>query len=419
MDSQIEHMLALKVMRLTRPTLTNFENLIFSERSDLPHLESEESNYLPKSNFLLLPQSFGNIYLGETFSSYICVHNCVTHAVSSVSVKCDLQSNNSRVSIPIHANRTIPTTLNQDETLDDVIHYEVKEIGTHILVCEVNYVSPGGLPLSFRKFFKFQVLKPLDVQTKFYNAETDEVILEATIQNITANVICLERVELEPSDSYTSTSLNTTTDGNSVFCSINKLQPQNSCQFLYCIKPIPSIANDLKTLKMAMNIGKLDIVWRSSNLAERGRLQTSQLQRSSIEFGDLRLSIIEANSISEISKPFIFNCRITNTSTRSMELNLNFNIKQKHCNLYTGSSEQNLGLIEPDKFKDFRLTIFPIRLGIVSVGDLQISDVFMKRIYEFEDILQVFVVKDLNEAYDLQKFVKFHDIPVSQARQSA
>ena len=58
----------------------------------------------------------------------------------------------------------------------------VKEIGTHILVCEVNYVSPGGLPLSFRKFFKFQVLKPLDVQTKFYNAETDEVILEATVR---------------------------------------------------------------------------------------------------------------------------------------------------------------------------------------------------------------------------------------------
>ena len=36
--------------------------------------------------------------------------------------------------------------------------------------------------MSFRKFFKFQVLKPLDVQTKFYNAETDEVILEATVR---------------------------------------------------------------------------------------------------------------------------------------------------------------------------------------------------------------------------------------------
>lgn len=134
--------------------------------------------------------------------------------------------------------------------------------------------------MSFRKFFKFQVLKPLDVKTKFYNAETDEVFLEAQIQNITASSICLEKVELESSESYTVTSLNSLPNGDSIFSSINLLQPQNSCQFLYCIKPIPSVASDLKAMKLANNIGKLDIVWRSSNLAERGRLQTSQLQRS-------------------------------------------------------------------------------------------------------------------------------------------
>lgn len=39
------------------------------------------------------------------------------------------------------------------------------------LVCEVSYVTPAGTPLSFRKFFKFQVLQPLDIKTKFYNAE--------------------------------------------------------------------------------------------------------------------------------------------------------------------------------------------------------------------------------------------------------
>lgn len=182
MDTQVEHMLALKVMRLTRPALTNFGNTIFSEKSDLLQFESEVlPNLVQKNQLLQLPQAFGNIYLGETFSSYICVHNCTTHPVNAVSVKCDLQSNNSRVSIPIHANKTIPTSLNTGETLDDVINYEVKEIGTHILVCEVNYVSLSGIPLSFRKFFKFQVLKPLDVTTKFYNSETDEVFLEATV----------------------------------------------------------------------------------------------------------------------------------------------------------------------------------------------------------------------------------------------
>jgi len=38
-------------------------------------------------------------------------------------------------------------------------------------VCEVSYTTPAQIQLSFRKFFKFQVLKPLDVKTKFYNAE--------------------------------------------------------------------------------------------------------------------------------------------------------------------------------------------------------------------------------------------------------
>lgn len=142
----------------------------------------------------------------------------------------------------------------------------------------MHYKTPAGMPESFRKFFKFHVLKPLDIQTKFYNAETDEVYLEAQIQNITAGPICLESVELQNTDEYTVTSLNTLPTGESVFNSRNMVQPQNSCQFLYCIKPIPSIANDLKALKLAKGIGKLDILWRS-NLGERGRLQTSQLER--------------------------------------------------------------------------------------------------------------------------------------------
>lgn len=96
-----------------------------------------------------------------------------------------------------------------------------------------------------------------------------------------------------------------------------------------------------------------------------------------------------------------------------MELNLNFNMKPERGHAYTGSSEQSLGTIDPEKFKEFNLTIFPTRLGITKICDLQFTDVFMKLSYEFENILQVFVVNDLNETYDMQKFFKYHDIPVS------
>lgn len=148
--------------------------------------------------------------------------------------------------------------------------------------------------MSFRKFFKIQVLKPLDVKTKFYNAESDDVYLEAQVQNITAGPICLEKVALDASHLFNGksissknlffkiylavTSLNVSPKGDSIFGKITLLQPQASCQFLYCLTPDPKLAADLKLLSGATNIGKLDIVWRS-NLGERGRLQTSQLQR--------------------------------------------------------------------------------------------------------------------------------------------
>lgn len=99
--------------------------------------------------------------------------------------------------MPIHVNKQIPTVLHPDQTLDDVIHYEVKEIGTHILVCEVNYISLAGLPQSFRKFFKFQVLKPLDVKTKFYNAETDQIFLEAQVSILAKDKKKLDKANLD------------------------------------------------------------------------------------------------------------------------------------------------------------------------------------------------------------------------------
>lgn len=74
------------------------------------------------------------------------------------------------------------------------------------------------------------------------------------------------------------TALNTKDNGESVFGHVNVVPPNASRQFLYCLCPQPSLTSDIRLLSGATNIGKLDIIWRS-NLGERGRLQTSQLQR--------------------------------------------------------------------------------------------------------------------------------------------
>lgn len=411
-----EHLLALKVMRLTRPTLVS-PQIITSESRDLAQnsfqkvLENDGAavagaETLTAGQFMLLPQSFGNIYLGETFSSYICVHNCTTHPVEGVTVKADLQSITTRINLPMHDK---PTTLNADDTLDDVIHYEVKEIGAHILVCEVNYSTPAGFQQYFRKYFKFQVLKPLDVKTKFYNVEMDEIYLEAQIQNITTGPFCLEKVELDSSEHYTVTPLNTLPNGESVFSSKNMLQPNNSCQFLYCIKPIPEIAKDIKALRAANTIGKLDIVWRS-NLGEKGRLQTSQLQRIPFEYTDVRMDVVEAKNIVKIGEPFTFICRVTNTSDRPMELMAKLDTKTSFGCDYTGSAEFNLGNMDPGQAKEFPLTVCPAKLGLIKITNLILTNVVLKRTYEYDDVVHVFVVDSdyqEDESFQMNKFVRY------------
>jgi hypothetical protein len=39
----------------------------------------------------------------------------------------------------------------------------------------VHYVTQDGVKMNFRKFFKFPVAKPLDVRTKFYNADVSVI----------------------------------------------------------------------------------------------------------------------------------------------------------------------------------------------------------------------------------------------------
>lgn len=64
----------------------------------------------------------------------------------------------------------------------------------------------------------------------------------------------------------------------STFGKMSYLQPLDTRQYLYCLKPKPEFAEKAGVIKGVTVIGKLDIVWKT-NLGERGRLQTSQLQR--------------------------------------------------------------------------------------------------------------------------------------------
>ncbi|RVE66068.1 hypothetical protein OJAV_G00122840 [Oryzias javanicus] len=386
-----EHLLALKVMRLTKPTL--FTNLpVTCEERDLPgdlfgQLMRQDPSTIKGAETLMLgemltlPQNFGNIFLGETFSSYISVHNDSNQIVKDILVKADLQTSSQRLNLS--ASNSAVAELKPECCIDDVIHHEVKEIGTHILVCA---------------FFKFQVLKPLDVKTKFYNAEsdlssvTDEVFLEAQIQNITTSPMFMEKVSLEPTIMYNVTELNTVAsgdDGESTFGKMSYLQPMDTRQYLYCLKPKAEYAEKAGVIKGVTMIGKLDIVWRT-NLGERGRLQTSQLQRMAPGYGDIRLSLEMIPDTVNLEEPFDIVCKITNCSERTMDLVVEMcNTRSIH---WCGISGRQLGKLSPGASLLLPLTIFSSVQGLQSISGLRLTDTFLKRTYEYDDIAQVCVI---------------------------
>ncbi|RXN21416.1 trafficking particle complex subunit 13 isoform X2 [Labeo rohita] len=412
-----EHLLALKVMRLTKPTL--FTNMpVTCEDRDLPgdlfvRLMKDDPSTVKGAETLILgemltlPQNFGNIFLGETFSSYISVHNDSSQVVKDILVKADLQTSSQRLNLS--ASNSAVSELKPECCIDDVIHHEVKEIGTHILVCAVSYITQTGEKLYFRKFFKFQVesncssnfsfnsilnqvLKPLDVKTKFYNAETDEVFLEAQIQNITTSPMFMEKVSLEPSMMYNVTELNSVSsdiESESTFGKMSYLQPLDTRQYLYCLKPKPEFAEKAGVIKGVTVIGKLDIVWKT-NLGERGRLQTSQLQRMAPGYGDVRLSLELIPDTVNLEEPFDITCKITNCSERTMDLVLEMcNTRSIH---WCGVSGRQLGKLSPSASLSIPLKLLSSVQGLQSISGLRLTDTFLKRTYEYDDIAQVCVV---------------------------
>ncbi|XP_037078208.1 trafficking protein particle complex subunit 13-like isoform X2 [Pollicipes pollicipes] len=400
MDTKEEHIIALKVMRLTRPTL--YSNPVVScDPRDLPGAtltSAPDVTRLPDlpdlqlGEMLLLPQSFGSIYLGETFSCYLSVHNHSSEPASDVTVRAELQTGSQRLTLtPGPGGVERPVTLPPAASRDHVIHHEVKDTGAHILVCAINYISEAGVSKFFRKFFKFEVLKPLDVKTKFYNAESDEVYLEAQIQNVTPAAMCMEGVSLEPSPLFDATDLNGVSGGESSFGASGWLGPQDSRQYLFCLAPRPELRAASKQLKGVTNIGKLDITWRT-NLGERGRLQTSQLQRMTPGYGDLRLTIEDMPSVVELEETFHFTCRVQNASDRSLALSLRLEPPAGEPGLvWRGVSGRQLGQLAPGATAPVTLQMVARRLGLQTISGVRLLDAGLNRPYDYDNLAQVFV----------------------------
>jgi len=189
------------------------------------------------STELCLPQSFGNIFVGESFVSYISLHNHSPFDVRNVSIKAELQTSTQRVCLLEIGPNAFPL-FNSGESHDYVVSHDLKENSIHILVCAVNYLKHDNEKKSFRKFFKFQVLNPFEISTKIYDLQHGN-FLSAQIQNTTQQPLFIEAVKFDPSLMFTAFDLSVNDDHGgrkqltSLLGDITYFNPQDIRQYLF------------------------------------------------------------------------------------------------------------------------------------------------------------------------------------------
>ncbi|KAF8184975.1 hypothetical protein K438DRAFT_1064877 [Mycena galopus ATCC 62051] len=317
------HLLSLKVMRVSRPALASAwqpfysSSPSFSAHSTASILSLQDNSPLPghpktlrdlthASELLTLPSSFGSIQLGETFSSCLCVNNEAQVAVEAVAMKVEMQTATSKVLLAEFGGSE--TTLSVGDTLENVVHHEIKELGQHVLACTVTYRLPPGSRTApgpaedpndpalqtFRKFYKFAVTNPLSVKTKVHaprsftalmsSVEREKVFLEVHIQNLTTETMWFERMRFECADEWDVADGNLIDvereDSESIFSGSTALmQPQDMRQYIYILsRKSATLAPIVYAPGSVIPLGRLDISWRSS-YGEPGRLLTSMLSR--------------------------------------------------------------------------------------------------------------------------------------------
>jgi trafficking protein particle complex subunit 13 len=193
----------VRVMRLYKPPLNTIpclqqmssDEFIAENRRKPTH-----SADFAISPFLMLPDSFGDIYLGEFFSAYISVINGVPELpYQNVTLSARLQTLNA--THDLFDSRAIQgkdssraDILNTSESLDMVVQHTLSELGTHTLRVTVYYTdSKTNEPKTLRKFYRFNVLNPLTILVASYDLN-DRFMIQCQVTNITKVLIHIQDV---------------------------------------------------------------------------------------------------------------------------------------------------------------------------------------------------------------------------------
>ncbi|KAJ5179723.1 hypothetical protein N7492_002933 [Penicillium capsulatum] len=312
------HAVSLKVLRLSRPSLSYQSplptaNTKISPKASLSYPSSESDSQFILNPLLTLPPAFGSVYVGETFACTLSANNEIAsgdpgRVVASVRIVAEMQTPSSVATLDLEPSDDSAQSsgLQTGESLQKIVRYDLKEEGNHILAVSVSYSetrigrdaqAASGRVRTFRKLYQFVAQPCLSVRTKASELPPLEVdnkslgpygktrllrfALEAQLENVGDGAVVVKNTRLNPKSPFKSQSLNwdaTVADESAP----PTLNPRDVLQVAFLVEQKECQPEGLEALQKDLRrdgratLGQLSIEWRGA-MGDKGFLTTGNL----------------------------------------------------------------------------------------------------------------------------------------------
>ncbi|KAJ2806234.1 Trafficking protein particle complex subunit 13 [Coemansia guatemalensis] len=409
------HPLTLKVMRLSRPALTETQLLLAADTgspvlaqalreaaqrqptqsgqilsdSHQPAAAQQPLETFALTEALALPRSFGAMFLGETFTAQVCVCNEGALAVRDVSFKAAVQTATQQLPLA----ETGGVQLAGGQPLNLQVSHEIKELGSHVLACSITYLSAQGERRVLQRSFRFQAANPLVVKTKVNHLARD-VLLEVQVHNATPVPMALERLRFDPAAAFVAEDLCSLADTAPLWGSrAGFVLPGDVRQYLYRLRPqlAPEGSAPAGSASEGSALGRLDILWRGP-FGSVGRLQTSQLQRKppGTPLIEVERAWVVGDRVS-VETPFAARLRLRNASDQPMAVAATVHPHRHPLVIPCGPARYVLGELLPGEARELDVEFLPLAPGVQRLGAMTISDTTSGYARELDHTLDVLV----------------------------
>jgi hypothetical protein len=277
----------LKVMRLQKPDL------------DMPTAGSLELSRCTLATALCLPDSFGVIHVGETFTAYLgAINVSKTLPVTRMTVTAQLQTPSSRWQLASRlddGNAAGGIQVAPESGVDAIVSHALEEAGQHILRVEVGYGTSDGQTKTLRKFYRFQVSNPLILSELTYRTGDTSCFVSISLKNngdATKRGLTISSVDFEaapgliaelvvssPSTSRTP-SHSPASKGLTLFDNSGRLEPGATRNYLFKVYTSQSASSSVgvssKGIAAGDELGKAIFTWRKA-CGEMGRMASAPM----------------------------------------------------------------------------------------------------------------------------------------------